>query len=76
MEKKRQNKAVVKLGVAVRKIRLANKQTQLELAEQIGIDVAHLSRIERAEKDISLSTAAKIAEAVGLRMYFGEHRLV
>lgn len=76
MDKPSQSKAVVKFGSAVRKIRLAKKLTQLQLAEEIGIDIAHLSRIERGQKDISLATAAKIAQAIGLRLYLGEHRLV
>lgn len=46
-----------------------------ELALEIGIDGAHLSRIERGQKEISLSTAAKIANAFEMELRFGKTSL-
>ncbi len=44
-------------------------------ALELGIDAAYLSRIERGQKNISLSTAAKLADALGLEIMFGEWKL-
>lgn len=44
-------------------------------ALELGIDSAYLSRIERGQKNISLSTAAKLADSLGMEISFGEWKL-
>lgn len=69
------NKAVYKFGEALYEIRKAKKWTQLQLAEELGLDIAYISRIERGEKNISLSTVVKIADLLGLEVTFGKYKL-
>jgi transcriptional regulator with XRE-family HTH domain len=69
------NKAVYKFGEALHEIRKAKKWTQLQLAEELGLDIAYISRIERGEKNISLSTVVKIADLLGLEVTFGKYKL-
>lgn len=69
------DRAVDKFGRALREIRLEHDWTQLQLAEELGLDVAYISRIERGEKDISLSTVERIANALGMTIRFGKYRL-
>lgn len=69
------NKAVSKFGEALYEIRKAKKWTQMQLAEELGLDIAYISRIERGEKNVSLSTVVKIAELLGFEVTFGKYRL-
>lgn len=69
------HRAVINFGKAVREVRLENGWTQLQLAEELELDVAYISRIERGEKDVSLSTVARIAESLGFTVHFGEYKL-
>lgn len=69
------NRAVKRFGKAIQEIR-KNREMSIEaFALELGIDAAYLSRIERGQKNISLSTAAKLADALGLEIVFGERKL-
>lgn len=69
------NRALLRFGKALREIRKERQWTQLALAEEVGLDIAHISRIERGEKAITLGTVIKIAEALGMKVYFGNYKL-
>lgn len=66
------SRAVQIFGQTVQQIRKDRQMTLEELALEIGIDTAHLSRIERGQKDITLSTASKVANSLGLELKLGK----
>jgi transcriptional regulator with XRE-family HTH domain len=57
---------VVKIGTKLRRERIAQTMTQVELAEKAGISPAALVRIERNESDPHVSTIRKVADALGV----------
>lgn len=62
-------------------IRQALKLTQKELAKRIGVDQAHVSRIERGSfLSLEFATLEKYIEALGgefeVQAKFGEHKLL
>lgn len=59
------NDICAKLGQRVRKMRLARKQGQVELAEMLGIDRSYLSEIETGKKNPSLTTIQILAKGLG-----------
>lgn len=69
------SRAVQLFGETIQQVRKDRQMTLEELAAEIGIDSAHLSRIERGYKNITLTTAVKIAESLGLEMKLGKIRL-
>ncbi len=69
------SRAVQLFGKAVQKVRKDRGMTLEAFASEIGIDTAHLSRIERGQKGITLSTAVKIAESIGLDLKVGRTKL-
>lgn len=59
------NDICAKLGQRVRKMRLARKQGQVELAEMLGLDRSYLSEIETGKKNPSLTTIQILAKGLG-----------
>lgn len=57
---------VVYVGDNVRRLRDERALTQEELAEQVGITVAALSRIERNNAEPRPKTRRKLAQALGV----------
>jgi transcriptional regulator with XRE-family HTH domain len=55
---------VVKIGTKLRRERIAQTMTQVDLAKRAGISPAALVRIERNESDPHVSTIRKLAEAL------------
>jgi transcriptional regulator with XRE-family HTH domain len=55
-----------KLGTLIRHVREERHLLQRELADQAGIPVRTLGRIERGEVDMRLSTLRKIAKALNV----------
>ena len=55
---------LVKLGKHVKKVRLEAGFTQEELANEIGIEISQISRIERGILNTSVSTIHAIASAL------------
>ncbi|HEY9788730.1 MAG TPA: helix-turn-helix transcriptional regulator [Candidatus Obscuribacterales bacterium] len=70
-----ESRAVKIFGKAVREIRQERGLTLEALATEIDIDAAHLSRIERGQKEISLATAVRIADALGEKLTVGKYTL-
>jgi len=55
-----------KLGAAVRKRRQALDYSQDTFADAIGMHRAYYSAIERGERNVTLSTIARVAEGLGM----------
>jgi len=55
------------LGANVRRLRDRADLSQAELAEQVGISVVALSRIERGTVDVYLSTVVRLAQALSVK---------
>lgn len=55
-------------GERVRAKRLKQRLSQEELAVKAGVHRTYIGMIERAEKNITLKTIAKIASALDLRL--------
>ena len=54
------------LGEAIRNTRLAQKLTQEELGERIGVQRAQISRLEKGRTPISLQTMRRVFQALGV----------
>ena len=54
-----------KSGAAVRKLRLAARVSQGELARRINVNQAHLSRMEGGERRVTREKAREIQSAIG-----------
>lgn len=59
---------LVLLGNAVRNRRKELKISQEELAALAGIERAHMGRIERGERNVTILNAVKIADAFNCRL--------
>nr|WP_164529357.1 MULTISPECIES: helix-turn-helix transcriptional regulator [unclassified Providencia]QIF59936.1 helix-turn-helix transcriptional regulator [Providencia sp. 1701011]QIF63939.1 helix-turn-helix transcriptional regulator [Providencia sp. 1701091] len=55
----------------LKKARLANNLTQMQIAEKMQTQKQNVSRLEKAQFDPKLGTLLKYAEAVGLRLTLG-----
>ena len=64
MDSKRYNKEIVQFGENVRRIRMANGLTQLDLEAATGIDRGDISRIENGRMDIQFSSIVKLAKGL------------
>jgi DNA-binding XRE family transcriptional regulator len=58
---------LIALGVAIRARRVERGLSQEALAHAAGIDRAHMGKIERGERNVTLLNLLKIAEAIELR---------
>ena len=54
------------LAANLRRLRLEADLTQMEVSNRSGLDMAEISRIERATKDIRLSTLVRLARGLGV----------
>lgn len=67
------------IGQRIRKIRKANRLSQEQLAELVGISVTHMSHIETGNTKLSLEVFAEIAQALDARsdeLLFGERDII
>ena len=55
-------------GLAVKLARTRRGWTQEQLGRAAGLDRGHVSRIERGDLDLSISTQQKIAAALGVTL--------
>ena len=53
----------------MRKARLAKKLSQKELADELGVTTATISRYESGERKLPVETAKRIAEILGVDWY-------
>lgn len=54
------------VGEAIRKTRLAQKLTQEELGELIGVQRAQISKLEKGKSVITLPTMSRVFKALGI----------
>ena len=54
------------IGSRIKQARLAKNMTQEDLADQIDISVAFLSRVERGNAQINLKRLTQVAEILGV----------
>ena len=59
---------LVRLGKRIRKLRQERTWTQVEMAEQIGIDRSFLADVERGRRNISVLNLELIAEGLGVSL--------
>ncbi len=55
------------VGRNVRRLRLARKLTQEDLAGEAGLAMRHLGRIERGTSSPTVAILARLADAMGLK---------
>ena len=70
----RKRKKLLLVGSRIRKLRKERRQTQLELASQVGIQQSDLCRMETGEYKVSLETLFKILRVfdVNIAEFFQE----
>jgi transcriptional regulator with XRE-family HTH domain len=56
------------VGQNIRRLRLAAKISQAELAERMGIDRAYVSGLEQGQRNPTVVTLWHIAKALGVKM--------
>jgi transcriptional regulator with XRE-family HTH domain len=56
------------LGRKIRELRTRHGWTQEQLAEFCGLHRTYMGHVERGEKNVSLSTVARVANALGVRI--------
>ncbi|NHC36896.1 helix-turn-helix domain-containing protein [Scytonema millei] len=57
-----------RLGRLIRRLRLEEGLSQEEFAERCGLHRTYIGFIERGEKTITIETASKLAQALGLSL--------
>ncbi len=67
-EKFRKEAYIFYMGQVISDARKAEKLTQSELAERVGMNKTYISRIEKGSIEPGISTFSKIIEALGLRL--------
>ncbi|HET6941069.1 MAG TPA: helix-turn-helix transcriptional regulator [Sphingomicrobium sp.] len=56
------------IAASVKEARLAKSLTQQELGQRVGLPQSHISKIEKGEVDLQLSSLAEIARALDLEV--------
>lgn len=64
----RNEKLIKKFGLRVRSLRLERELSQEDLANDAGIPLSQVSRIERGQINASISTAHAISEALNIKL--------
>ncbi len=65
----------IRFGKVIRSLRQGRGWTQDDLAAEMGVDAAFISRIERGRKVPSLETILRLADALDVQVVFGDKRL-
>ena len=68
MPRKRDDKLLREVGKRVAHVRKDRGWTQEQLAEAIGIEAVSLSRLETGDRALSLSTLARISDALNVEL--------
>ena len=55
------------IGNNIRQLRLEKKMSQEELAYKAKVHRTYIGHLERAERNVSISTLEKISEALGIK---------
>lgn len=67
--------AAIKFGKVIRNLRKEREWTQYDLAAEMEVDAAFISRIERGRKVPSLETILRLAQALKVPVFFGDKKL-
>jgi transcriptional regulator with XRE-family HTH domain len=67
MEKENQKAILVELGQIIKKLRLKQGISQEELAERASVHRTYIGMIERGEKNLTVTTIIKIAQALNIK---------
>ncbi|MDQ5933330.1 MAG: hypothetical protein QG574_628 [Cyanobacteriota bacterium erpe_2018_sw_21hr_WHONDRS-SW48-000092_B_bin.40] len=67
--------AAAKFGKVIRNLRKERNWTQYDLAAEMDVDAAFISRIERGRKVPSLETILRLAQALKVQVLFGDKKL-
>lgn len=62
----RQDPQLVALGMAIRRVRQANKISQEKLALTAELDRSYVGRVERGDNNVAMLTLSRIAAALGV----------
>ena len=60
------NNSAKKLGMNIKRIRLAKKMSQGDICRKLGIDRSYMSNIESGNKNPTLSSINKLAKTLGV----------
>lgn len=66
MDKEQKNTILINFGKQLRLVRLAKGYTQEQLANELGIEISQISRIERGVINTSVSTLYAICKVLGV----------
>ncbi len=69
---KENEKMLKEIGSMIKKLREKKKLSQEELAFQAKIDRTYISGIEKGERNISVTTYSKLAEALDVKINLAE----
>jgi transcriptional regulator with XRE-family HTH domain len=58
-----------RLGKNIAKLRKAADCTQAQLAERVGVQPEHISRIETGRRGVSIETLSNIAKGLGVELH-------
>lgn len=58
-----------RLGQKIARLRKAAGYTQAQLAERVGLQPEHISRIETGRRGVSIEAIANIAQALGIEIH-------
>lgn len=64
--RRRQDPALVALGEAIRRLRLAKNISQEKLALLAEVDRSYVGRVERGDNNVAVLTLARIAQALNV----------
>lgn len=67
--------AATKFGKVIRSLRKERNWTQYDLAAEMEVDAAFISRIEGGRKVPSLETILRLAQALKVSVLFGDKKL-
>ena len=60
------NNSAKKLGQNMKRIRLSKQMSQGDICRKLGVDRSYISNVESGNKNPTLSTITKLAEALGV----------
>lgn len=66
MEYLKNSEFLIQFGKTLKKVRISKGFTQAELANDVGIEISQISRIERGILNTSISTVYEIAIALNV----------
>lgn len=66
MDKQDKKSILITFGANLRRLRLANGFTQEELANELGVEISQISRIERGVINTSITTLYSVSKVLNV----------